>query len=75
MTGKDLIMFILQHNLENEEIFKDGRLLGFKTIPETAVRLRVGDSTVRAWIAMGMLQTITIGNVVYIPDDFFKLEV
>lgn len=74
MTGKDLIMFILQHNLENEEIFKDGKLLGFKTIAETAVRLGVGESTVRSWIAIGMLQSVTIGNVVYIPDEFFKME-
>lgn len=74
MTGKDLIIFILQHNLENEEIFKDGRLLGFKTVSETAMRLGVGEATVRTWVALGKLNAVYIGDVVYIMDEFYKLE-
>lgn len=74
MTGKELIVFILQHNLENEEIFKDGRLLGFKTVSETAIRLGVGEATVRTWVALGKLYAVKIDDVLYIADEFFKLE-
>ena len=37
MTGRDLIIYILENNLENEPVYKDGRLLGFLTVTEAAV--------------------------------------
>lgn len=29
MTGKELILYILENNLEDSEIFKDGKFLDF----------------------------------------------
>ena len=35
MTGRELILYILQNGLENEEVFKDGIFVGF--IPEEEI--------------------------------------
>lgn len=74
MTGRDLIVFILQHNLEDEPVFKNGKLLGFKTVEETALKLGTGIATVRAWAESGMLFSVCIDGVIYIADELFKLE-
>ena len=68
MTGRDMIMYILQNGLENEPMYKDGKLLGFMTTFETAQRLHVGESTVRAWMSMGHLPYIGIGSCYFIPS-------
>ena len=41
MTGRDLIIYILEHNLEECEIYTDGRLPGCLTVKEAAVKLGV----------------------------------
>lgn len=66
MTGRELIMYILKNNLENEEIIKDGRLLGFVTIEEAAEELEVGVATIRAWIKMGDLRAIEVDGKTYL---------
>ena len=67
MLGRDLIMYILQNNLENEPVFNKGRLLGFMTVEEAAVKFEVGEATIWLWISMDMLKGIKIGNMLYIP--------
>jgi hypothetical protein len=42
MTGRDLIVYILQNNLENEPVFKDGKFIGFMTEGEAAEKFDVG---------------------------------
>lgn len=74
MTGRELIIFILQHKLEDEPVFKDGRLLGFKTIEETATKLGTGVATVRAWVERGMLYSVRINDVIYIADELYEVE-
>lgn len=68
MTGRDLILYILQNNLENEPVYKDGRLLGFMNPVEAAIKFEVGESTVRAWMDAGYLPYIRIGNNRFIPE-------
>lgn len=70
MTGKDLIVYILQNNLENEPIFQDGRFIGFKTINEVAVESNVGVATVYAWIINGYLESFPTHDELYIPADY-----
>ena len=70
MTGKELILYILANDLENEPVFKDGKLLGFVTAGEAAAKMNVGTATVFAWIHQGWLDCIVIGNAVYIPANF-----
>lgn len=66
MTGRDLIVYILQNNLENEEVFKDGVFLGCLAIDKVAIELHVGFSTVYTWVQLGYLDGIKINDILYI---------
>ena len=67
MTGKELIIYILQNNLENEEIFKGGVLVGFMDEHEAAINYGVGVETVKLWYKRGLLNGTEIGNHIYFP--------
>lgn len=62
MTGRDLILFILQNNLENEEVIKDGVFLWLMSAEEAAVKFGVGTATIHAWYACDMLDGIQIAG-------------
>lgn len=53
MTGKELILYILQNNLENEVVLKDGQLICFLTDEEVAIKFNVGLSTIKIWRKYG----------------------
>lgn len=46
MTGRDLIIYILANGLEDEEVFQDGKFIGFVTAGEAAAKLGVGVATI-----------------------------
>lgn len=69
MTGRELIMYILENHLENEEVFKDGRLLGYMNVDEAAVKFGVGTATIEVWFKLEMIPGIKIGEVLYIPAN------
>ena len=69
MTGRDLIIYILKHQLEDELIFDDGHLIGFMNELEAAVKFDVGVENIKAWVDMKMLDGIKIGNLIYIPAN------
>lgn len=69
LTGRDLIIYIMRNNLEDEPIFKDGKLVGFLTIHEAAAKMNVGVATVFTWLSMGQLEGLVIGNEIFIPAD------
>lgn len=69
MTGRDLIIYILQNDLEDEPIFEDGKLLGFMTVAQAAMKFEVGVSTVLTWVSLGWLPGIKIGSTIYIPAN------
>lgn len=69
MTGKELIMYILQNDLEDKPIFENGNFLDFMTVEKAAVKYDVGSSTVLTWIKLNVLPSITINDVFYIPKD------
>lgn len=66
MTGKELIIYILQHDLEDEEIFKDGTIVGFASEEEAAVTHNVGVQTIRTAYELGLLQGFRIGEKVFL---------
>lgn len=74
MTGRDLIVYILQNNLENEEIFADGKFIGFITVEEAAVKFGAGVETVKIWVELGYLTGIKNGSETYILSNA-KLKV
>lgn len=67
MTGRDLIIYILENGLENEPIFKDGKFIGFVTVQDEAVNRGVGESTIRAHIALGTIKAQWVEGGYYIP--------
>lgn len=72
MTGKDLIIYILKNNLEDEPVFKDGAILGFLTVGEAAAKMNVGVATVYTLISQGRLDAIRIPETTFgylIPQD------
>ena len=69
MTGRELILYIIENNLENEPIFKDGKFIGFMTDMEAAVKFGVGPGTIRAWVHNGYVHGVRIGNTIYIPAN------
>ena len=70
MTGRELIIYILSNSLEDEEVYKDGRLLGCMTPSEAAAKFGTGLATILAWAKLGMLASVEIGGELYIPADF-----
>ena len=69
MTGRDLIMFILQNNLENAEFFTNGKIPGLMTVEEAAVKFNTGPITIEVWFAHGDVRGIVIGKKLYIYEN------
>lgn len=65
MTGKELILYILQNNLENEVVIKDGIFVWLMDEREAAARFNVGVETVRAWYICGSISGTKIGDHLY----------
>ena len=65
MTGRDLILYILENNLENEQVIKDGVFIWLMNEIEAAAKFNVGVATIRAWYVYGKLDGILIGGQLY----------
>lgn len=78
MTGRELILYILENELENEEVFKDGTFIGFVSVEEAAVRMDVGVSTVEVWCSIKAVDSIYVGDKYFISihslDHLAKLK-
>lgn len=72
MTGRELIIYILENNLEDQEVFANGELLGFMSIEMAALKFNVGTSTIKTWIDLKIIPGISIGNKIYIPANIEK---
>ena len=62
MTGRDMIVFILDHHLEGYKIFDNGSILGFITAKEAAVKFGVGVETIIAWIGKEKIIGVQVGD-------------
>lgn len=69
MTYRDLILYILENGLEDTPVFQNGKIAGFQTVPEAAVKFGVGESTIRAWISLGQIDAVLLNDVWYIPEN------
>ena len=65
MTGRELMMLILEYKLEDTEVVKDGKFIWFMSEEEAAVKFDVGVSTIRAWYMCKKLDGIKIGDQLY----------
>ena len=69
MTGKELILYILQNNLENTTVLEGCFFMGFMTEEEVALKFNVGIETVRAWYLCRMAEATKIGDSLYFRKD------
>lgn len=65
MTGRDLILYILENKLEDEPVVKDGIFIGLMSDEEAAVKFDVGVSTIRVYHTLKMLDGIEIMGKLY----------
>lgn len=72
MTGKELILYILQNNLENENVFENGLFVGFMTEEEAAVELGVGVAAMRTLHVTGIYKGVMIGDKLYFPRKHMR---
>lgn len=74
MNGKDLIIYILSNNLENEPVYKDGVFLGLMDVNTAAAKFNVGPAVINAWYELNFLEGIKIGDQVFIfPTTNLKI--
>lgn len=73
MTGRELIIYILEHGLENESL-EDILPNAFLTEEQAAKELEVGIATVRTLYKLKKLPGLEIGDNVYIFKDYKKME-
>lgn len=69
MTGRDLVIYIMKNNLEDEEIFKNGIFLGCMNENEAAAKFGVGVATIRVWFQHNVLKGTKIGDSIFILKD------
>lgn len=70
MTGRELIIYILQNNLEDEPVFKDGKFIGFVTAGEVAAKLGVGIPTVCTLVYQEKLDGFIFNDTIHIPANY-----
>lgn len=67
MTGRDLIIYILENGLEDKKVLDGGKILGFETLYGLAEKKDVGVETIFALCKMHDVPTVLINNRVCIP--------
>ena len=73
MTGRELIMYILENRLEDEPVFQNGTFIGYVSDVKFAEMLGVGVATVRTWIMMGRIKdAIMIGDGMFVPAIYIN---
>lgn len=66
ITGRELILYILENKLEDKPVVLDGGFLNLMTVEQAAVKAGVGVETVLAGIALGVFRGISVGKQIYI---------
>ena len=73
MTGRELILYILENHLEDELVYEDGKFIGYISLGEAAAKLDVGLATVNALIRMNEVEHIRVNGHVYLPFYYENL--
>ena len=68
MTGKDLIIYILQNNLVDKDISEISPYLHTISVEEAAIRCDVGPATIESAFNMGLVDGIKVDDTIYIFD-------
>lgn len=65
MTGRELIIFVMENHLEDVTIFDGNMLPGLMTLDEAAVKWHSGRNTLKALFEMGKLPGVVIDEKLY----------
>ena len=74
MTGRDLMVYILENHLEDSEVVKNGIPIGLMSTSEFAVKMNVGEGTVKAWLIEDHVKHYDLKGGIYIPKNFEAFE-
>ena len=69
MTGRELIMYILENHLEDKDILSPNNGLSYHIFireDAAAVECNVGVATIKAWCKQKYLDHVSSGGVIYI---------
>lgn len=66
MTGRELIIYIMENGLEDENVFETEFYRHFPTIESVAIQFNVGVATVETWIDNNCLKAVVCGEKTYI---------
>lgn len=66
MTGRDLIIYILDNDLKDVSIFDEKFFSGFISVEDAAKRLEAGTATVMALIRMNRIRAFETSDSIYI---------
>lgn len=73
MTGRELIMYILDNHLEDEPVFQNGTFVGYVSDVKFAEILGVGVATIHAWVLLGRVKdAIMIGDTMFVPAIYIN---
>lgn len=64
MTGRELIIYILENGLEDEQVFENGRFVGFLSLTQAAQKLGYGIETVKAMVDLGLIENVHDGDMI-----------
>lgn len=64
MTGKEVLLYILQNDLENEIVIKDGVFIELANEEKVAARFNVGAATVKVWRKYGVFRNNKNGGII-----------
>lgn len=65
MTGRELILYILENKLEDSKVLEGAFFKGFMTEEEAAAKFNVGTATIRTWYNFDVLPGIKVGESLY----------
>lgn len=69
MTGRELVVFIMENHLEDTTIFDGNMLPGLMTLDEAAVKWNSGRNTLKALFEMGKIPGVIIDEKIYIHEN------
>ena len=65
MTGKELILYILQNDLENEVVIKEKKKEQMRNEEDDAVKFGLGKTKINSWSIYGIKKKKKIGEHLY----------
>ena len=75
MTGRDIILYILENHLEDEPFFSNDSVIGLVNTYYAAAKIGVGPETINAWFDLKVVPKIQIGQTSFMTvKDLEKME-